>query len=258
MGLEPMPRSMNLRGRIHKGFSPGLGLAALALAVALGGTATAAGVARITSAEIKNGTIQLADINKRAQAKLRGRRGPPGAAGITAQGVQGLQGPPGDVGATGPAGADGAPGPQGPAGPTGPAGAQGPPGAAGADGASAVFGRVNALSTTTQFGPVSGTASAALVESEVTQLSPGSAVVMRDLAVKLSAAPGIGASRTFTLRDDGAGTAVACTIAGLDTSCTSGASSAPVSAGSELSIQSSVSGLPTVASALYGWRATSS
>jgi hypothetical protein len=83
--------------------------------------------------------------------------------------------------------------------------------------------------------------------------------VARDLAVKLTAAPGVGASRTFTLRDDGAATAVSCTISGTSTSCTSGSTSATISAGSELSIHVTASAVPAPApaSAMLGWRATS-
>jgi Collagen triple helix repeat (20 copies) len=216
-------------------------LAALALIIALGGTATAAGITSVTSKQIKNGTIQLVDLNKRAAKKLRGQRGPRGPvgpAGATGIGVQGPQGP---AGATGQAG------------PAGPAGAQGP---AGADGASPIFGRIDTLALTTQFGPVSGLADASLLESDVTQLSPGSAIVARDLSVEVTAAPGTGSSRTFTLRDDAASTSLSCTISGVQTSCTS-AGSAFITPGSELSLQASAAGAPVAASALFGWRATS-
>jgi hypothetical protein len=50
--------------------SPAMVLAMLALAVALTGTATAAGVL-VTSEQIKNGTIQTVDISKSAQAQLK-------------------------------------------------------------------------------------------------------------------------------------------------------------------------------------------
>jgi predicted small secreted protein len=50
--------------------SPAVVLAMLALVVALGGTATAAGVL-VTSEQIKDGTIQTADISKSAQAQLK-------------------------------------------------------------------------------------------------------------------------------------------------------------------------------------------
>jgi hypothetical protein len=86
--------------------SPAAVLASIALFVALSGTATAAVI--ITSANIKNGTIQLADLSERTRNALMGRRG--------------LRGPRGEAG---PAGRPGSPGAQGANGPTGPAG---PPG----------------------------------------------------------------------------------------------------------------------------------
>lgn len=245
-----------MRHRQNRGrLSPSLVLASIALVVALGGTATAAGVSYVTSKQIRNGTIQLADISKRAKAKLRGRRGPAGPRGPVGSPAssQGLQGPEGPAGPTGPTG------PAGPQGPTGPAGAQGPSGSAGADGVSPTFGRINGLGPTAVFAPPSGTAAGDAIESNVTQLSPGTPIVARDLAVRLTAAPGAGVSRTFTLRDDGVATAVACTISDAATSCTSGSTSATISPGSELSIHVVVVGLPLgSASALFGWRATSS
>jgi hypothetical protein len=73
----------------------------VALIVALTGSAVAATV--ITSRQIKDGTIQLKDISRKARAQLKGKVGP-----------QGLLGPAGRPGAPGPAGAAGAPGPPGP------------------------------------------------------------------------------------------------------------------------------------------------
>jgi hypothetical protein len=124
---------------------------------------------------------------------------------------------------------------------------------------SVVLGRIDGLGLTAAFGSPAGTAAGNATESNVTQLSPGSPIVARDLAVKLTAAPGAGNSRTFTLQDDGIATAVTCTISDTSTSCTSGSGSASISPGSELSIRAEVTGLlPASASALFGWRATSS
>ena len=82
--------------------SPGTVLGMIALFVALAGTATAGGVALIvTSANIKNGTIQLTDISPAAKRALKGKRGPAGPAG-----------PSGLAGSTGPAGPAGPPGVQ--------------------------------------------------------------------------------------------------------------------------------------------------
>jgi hypothetical protein len=91
----------------------------------------------------------------------------------------------------------------------------------------------------------------------VTLPSPGSVIVAQDLYVKLTAAPGLAAERTFTLRVAATNTPVACTILGSNTSCTSGASTS-IPAGSELSIGISSTGIPAAADAMVGWRATSS
>ena len=69
-------------------------LAALAALALGGGTATAAKL--ITSKDIKNGTIKLADLSAGAKKSLKGRRGPAGPAG--------MPGAPGAPGARGPAG----------------------------------------------------------------------------------------------------------------------------------------------------------
>lgn len=86
-------------------FSPALVLAALALFIALAGTATAGAVKLITGAQIKNGSIQLVDLSPAAKAALKGQRGPqgiPGAQGLPGTpGSQGIQGAPGANGVNG-------------------------------------------------------------------------------------------------------------------------------------------------------------
>lgn len=59
--------------------SGSLVVASLALVVAAGGSATAA--AMITSAQIKDGTIQAKDISAPAKKSLKGQKGPKGARG---------------------------------------------------------------------------------------------------------------------------------------------------------------------------------
>lgn len=76
--------------------------AGLVAALISAASATAAFV--VTSANIKNGTIQMADISTKAKRALKGNRGPRGFAGQD--------------------GFDGAPGPLGPQGPQGPPGIQ--------------------------------------------------------------------------------------------------------------------------------------
>ena len=62
----------------------------------------------VTSANIKNGTIQTVDMGAKAKLALTGQRGPRGFAGAT-----GAQGSPGPTGLQGPIGPEGPKGPQG-------------------------------------------------------------------------------------------------------------------------------------------------
>src|SRR3954453_13432682 len=94
--------------------SPSMVVSIVALVVACSGGAVAAVV--ITSKQIKNGTIQLGDINKSARKSLAGKKGP--------------------AGPSGPAGARGPAGPTGPAGPAGTSGSAGSAGSAGSGGSS--------------------------------------------------------------------------------------------------------------------------
>ena len=80
--------------------SVSLGVAIIALVVAMSGTAFAATV--ITTKQIKDGTILPRDLSVKARNYLKGQRGPKGATGT--------------AGATGATGAMGATGPQGPGG----------------------------------------------------------------------------------------------------------------------------------------------
>jgi Collagen triple helix repeat (20 copies) len=79
-------------------------IAAIVSAAVASTTATAATII-VTSANIKNGSIQLVDMSAKAKRALKGNRGPAGR--------------PGERGATGPAGLPGATGAQGPPGPEG-------------------------------------------------------------------------------------------------------------------------------------------
>lgn len=76
-------------------------VAVLALVFATTGSAVAASL--ITSKQIKNGTIQLVDISKKAKTALTGLPGPAGPAGPAG----GATGPAGPAGAAGAAGAKG-------------------------------------------------------------------------------------------------------------------------------------------------------
>ncbi|HWH93031.1 MAG TPA: hypothetical protein VNT03_04145 [Baekduia sp.] len=98
--------------------SPAIVVAVLALVVAMSGSAVADGVTAVaaklgkgtvTSREIKDGAVRLADINKKDRVKLKGAAGAKGDTGAA-----GPQGAKGDIGATGATGATGAQGPIGP------------------------------------------------------------------------------------------------------------------------------------------------
>ncbi len=116
--LDTVARRFSLPG-------PGTVLAAIALLVALSGTAYAAGVLpagsvgtaqlrddAVISSKVKNGSLRAADF--RAGDLPRGERGPAGP-----EGPAGPGGPAGPAGPQGPKGDTGAAGPTGPAGPAG-------------------------------------------------------------------------------------------------------------------------------------------
>jgi hypothetical protein len=79
-----------------------IAVAVIGTALVVAATASAGAVALITSANIKDGTIQTVDLSAKAKRALKGSRGPAGARGAA-----------GAAGATGPAGSQGPPGPQG-------------------------------------------------------------------------------------------------------------------------------------------------
>jgi hypothetical protein len=98
---------------------------ALALVVGLTGSAAAANLitgkdvknGSLTSADIKNGSLKKSDLSQKTRNALSGDKGDTGAPGP--------QGPSGPKGDSGPAGPQGEPGAQGARGPQGPAGSDG-------------------------------------------------------------------------------------------------------------------------------------
>jgi hypothetical protein len=99
--------------------SPALVVAFLALFVAVGGTAAAAGVLITSSKQIKAGAIDASDLSAKARGQLKGATGPAGPAGATGNpGAVGPAGPAGPAGANGTNGAPGAPGAPGARGPS--------------------------------------------------------------------------------------------------------------------------------------------
>ncbi len=133
----------------------------------------------------------------------------PGAWDLLAQ--RGETGPTGPAGATGPQGADGPAGPQGAMGATGP---QGPAGLSGTSG-SAIGGNYANAGTNRFLVPWDTTTTGTEANANV-PLPQGTA---ERLIVSLTTAPGVGHSATITVRKNGANTALTCTVAGTDTSC---------------------------------------
>ena len=182
-----------------------------------------------------------------AQQGAAGAQGPQGAAGP--------QGPAGPAGAQGPAGPQGATGAQGPAGPQGPAGTNGAPGAAGPRGPAVFIARANLYTGSTMFAAATGIGQATAVESDIEMLSPNASLTAKDLAVKTSAAPGLGNTVTVTVRAEGADTSVTCTVSGLGTTCSNSSASATVNAGSRVLLKLTSTGTITPLSVLVGWQA---
>jgi hypothetical protein len=206
--------------------SPALAVALVALVAALGGTAVGGVVGRaLTSQEVK----QVKTIAKRLDEK-----------------IELMPGPKGDTGEKGDQGVPGSPGQDG------------------SDAASFMTADIKGLaSPAIEYGTPSGFSTASLTEEDVVSLSPNAPIVARDPAVRARRQPSAdcltpvsGCAWTFTLRDDGVDTAVACTIGGIDLSCNSGAGTAVIAPGSRISIKGSPSGFPTVTDARIGWRAT--
>lgn len=215
---------------------------------------TQTGALRIVKGKCRSGERSLR-WNSLGPRGARGQRGPQGASGTQgAHGTAGDEGPRGPAGPQGATGASGVTGPAGPTGPTGPTGATGP---TGPSGASLMTGRIFSLgaAASTVFGASTGFSDATATEGDVTTLSPAASIVSRDLSVKLTAAPGTGRSRSFTIRDDLVDTLVTCTIADLATTCDSDTATAAIAGGSALSVEVISIGTPTAADALIGWRA---
>jgi len=97
--------------------TPAIVISLVALFVALGGTGYSA-VSKLLpknsvgTTQVINGSLQTADLSKKARAALKGNRGAVGPAGPV--GAQGLAGATGAQGVAGAAGATGAQGPPGP------------------------------------------------------------------------------------------------------------------------------------------------
>lgn len=126
--LSRVRRAFSIR-RLRARFNPWTVAILLVAVLGLVGSATAArnlingGRIRpntITSRQVRNRTLGVNDLSRRAVSRLRGNRGPRGF-----RGPQGPHGPHGNAGPQGDRGPTGSPGPVGPQGPPGPQGAPG-------------------------------------------------------------------------------------------------------------------------------------
>lgn len=79
--------------------------------------------------------------------------------------------------------------------------------------------------------------------------TPGS---IKNLHVLLTAAPGVGASYTLTLRVNGVSTALTCTVAGAATTCSDLVNSVVVAAGDRITLECSPTNNPAAASPRWG------
>ena len=153
-------------------------------------------------------------------------------------GLPGPTGPTGPQGATGPQGIHGG---TGPAGATGATGADGATGATGADGVSTAVllfggsaGNKQAADTTLVMSPGNGNGTA-LVDTDGLGIPLPDGTLSR-LLVKAGGAPGTGESFTITVTVDGSATAITCTIADSDTSCSDLVNTDPVTAGEAVNV----------------------
>ncbi|MBL8175585.1 MAG: collagen-like protein [Bryobacterales bacterium] len=191
-------------------------------------------------------------------AGATGAVGPTGAASTVAgpTGPTGAMGTAGSIGPTGPTGAASTvPGPAGATGATGLAGAVGPTGATGPTGAAGSGGGAVMMITNVagsllplprHFGP--NTNAARSTESEAQSLMPVGCT-MRDLYVQWNA-NAAGSTTTFTVRVNSADTALTCSIASGDSSCTNTSSTAAAAAGDMVVMR--VTGPSTLPTAISG------
>ena len=227
-------------------------LAAVAIFVAMGGGAYAVGAMPAANGvahgcyDKKKGSLRVVKKGKKckkAELKLawnvKGQRGPKGDPG--SPGSSGGSGSPGSAGAAGPAGQTGPAGPTGSTGATGATGAQGNPGSPGASGGPAVIGGTTGTGTLCNncFMGMLGSGSST-TESQFQQNMPAAGTV-RNLYVRADGAVG-GTSISYTVRKNGADTAVTCTMTSAQSTCSNTANSVGFSAGDLISVATNKTG----------------
>jgi hypothetical protein len=213
-------------------------VAYLALFVALGGTSYAA--LTITGKNVKNGSLTGADIK---DASLRTADVKNGS--LLGQDFKQGQLPAGPRGLTGQTGATGRPG---------------QPGKPGSPAASVMTSHWLNNTIGGSYGPVMGIGpDTELTEAKVQQLSPAVTIVARDLVGRYERASDFpeGGTRTFTLRVNGADTALTCTLTRPAQSCANTSARVTIPPGSLISMRFSQGGGDVGSGdAVVGWRAT--
>jgi hypothetical protein len=126
-------------------------------------------------------------------------------------------------------------------------------------GAGILIGHMNALTTVTDTndsGAPSGISDATFSDTPISMWTPNVPIVASDLAVRLTVAPGTGATRTFFIQAQTGPTSVSCPISGSALTCDSGGASAVLPASSLVELRESTnSTAPAAADAIFGWRA---
>ena len=94
-------------------------------------------------------------------------------------------------------------------------------------------------------------------DTPIAMWTPNVPIVASDLSVRLTAAPGAGATRTFYIQAQTGPTSVSCSISDAALTCNSGTASAVLPAGSlvELAEATNSTAPTTPADAFFGWRA---
>jgi hypothetical protein len=211
-------------------------IATLALFLALGGGAYAATqlpANSVGSTQLKRRAVTPTKVAPATVKLFKGQKGDPGG-----QGGQGGPGPKGDPGAKGDPGNPGLDGQNG------------------SDAASSTFARINGIGTAGgNEGAPSGisTAVSSITNGPNSTLSPDHAIVLRDFAIDLTAAPGNTARNVYV--GVNGGVTLLCTVAATSTGCQA-AGPVPIPARSKLSFIVTGAGGNATADALIGWRAT--
>lgn len=208
--------------RVFGGLTYSNVVATVALFVALGGASYAAftlPARSVGTRQLKAGSVGTQQLQDKAVTPRK----------LASSTVRLFKGQKGD---TGPRGEQGAQGSQGLPGTPGTNGTNGSPAL------SALVGRIDGLgSGAVDYGAPSGTSTASTTETSVRAIAPNASSTARDLAIQLTAAPGSGGVRIFTLTVNGIATSLTCQIAGTASSCTDNTDTVSIPAGAALSIQ---------------------